>query len=187
MPSFDIMTRTLKDRLYLLFHRFLVSLYDASNFWSGLENFLRNRICGPGAQSSHDDGEFTADNDNIIRPYKPKGVDEILFCGTSATIYRTSTGVILKSPAEPWWDTDRLSLTRKERFYRLKNSFHVETEILKTLGKHPRLIRCARFSATHLHIPILFIGTLADPTIQRHMGFYLDKLAMETFNNISTL
>lgn len=90
-------------------------------------------------ESGPDKHPDTVSHNAIGFDYKPP-VLAVLHHSQYAVVARLGHGVVLKYPRYAWWDHPDAEKTQRP-FREAKTSFHVEEEILKVLGDHPRIVK----------------------------------------------
>lgn len=121
------------------------------------------------------------------RQYKwdySKVMDPNIDYGSSCSIHRVKSGVIVKVPRRMWWSggpDDVSDLGNHD-----KASFEREEKILDRLGVHPRIVQCVSYpdSQLLLRLDLTLIVILVSPKIPG--GFYLRKQAMELWEYIKS-
>ena len=96
----------------------LWSLYNASRIFSTFGHSLVNLLWSKSiffSTTRHQHVYCCIQDDSLIIPYIPEGVEPINLNGSSATIGRVRPGVVLKSPRESWWGPEQLSDVRRRR------------------------------------------------------------------------
>lgn len=120
------------------------------------------------------------------RQYKwdySKVMDPNIDYGSSCSIHRVKSGVIVKVPRRMWWSggpDDVSDLGNHD-----KASFEREEKILDRLGVHPRIVQCVSHpdSRLLLRLDLTLIVILVSPNIPG--GFYLRKQTMEHYGSTS--